>query len=313
MVALAGGVGGAKLAHGFAQILPDDQLTVVVNVGDDFVHYGLHISPDVDTVMYTLAGLANPKTGWGIVDDTWGALEMLKRYGEHVWFGLGDHDLATHLLRTDALAKGERLTTITQRLASRLGIKHHILPMTDDRLATTVHTRDMGTLPFQRYFVEHRWQPVVSSLSYEGSESARMTDEVQQALDQADLIVICPSNPMLSIAPILALKDLRRILMQRQIPCVAVSPLISGKAVKGPTDKLMLELHMEPTTVGIAKFYDGLIDCLIIDDCDQADVAEVTTRYPSLSIYQTQTLMQNETDRQALARRILDHINEVDL
>ncbi len=307
VVALAGGVGGAKLAHGLAEVLPAGQLTVIVNVADDFVHYGLHISPDIDTVMYTLADLANPATGWGLVNETWQCFETLERYGEAMWFRLGDRDLATHMLRTQALASGQSLTTITRHLRTQLGVEHEILPATNERLATLVHTQEKGILPFQEYFVKYRWQPTVTRLEFDGSDTARITCEVRDALVAADVIIICPSNPLLSIAPILAISGIREALETRRIPCVAVSPLVGGKAIKGPADKLMGEMGLEVSNTGVARYYNGLIDWLVIDKQDDAE--QVIGKVPGMSIFQTQTVMQTVADRQWLAHQILNHMN----
>jgi LPPG:FO 2-phospho-L-lactate transferase len=311
VVALAGGVGGAKFAHGLALQLPPGNLTVVVNTGDDFVHYGLNISPDLDTVMYTLAGVANPVTGWGLVNESWQMAEMMKTYGENVWFNLGDRDLATHLLRTNALRSGDTLTTVTQRLSSALGIQSHILPATDDTIATIVETKELGTLNFQEYFVKHRWQPTVTSITFKGENTARTTDAVKDAINEADLIVICPSNPMLSIEPLLKPAGLRARIESRQVPCVVISPLIGGKAVKGPTDKLMKELNLPATQTGIARYYDGLIDGLVIDVADAHERKAVQEQFHGLSLLAEKTLMQNEEDRAALAASVLNWTREV--
>ncbi len=295
VVALAGGVGGAKLAYGLAKLLPE--LTVIVNVGDDFTHYGLHISPDLDTVMYTLAEIANPQTGWGLMDESWQMLGMLERYGEMPWFRLGDKDVATHLLRSYRLQQGETLTAIVRTLSQALHIQQTILPVTDDRFATMVDTVEQGTLPFQHYFVRYRWQPTVTRIWYNGD--ATITTEVVQALEKAEAIVICPSNPILSIDPILAVGDLRERLRQRAVPCAAVSPLIHGQAVKGPADKIMRELGFETSSTGIATFYDGLIDVLFVDKGD----------IPQHGRYlETDILMPTPSDRVRLAKEILDFL-----
>ncbi|PJF44010.1 MAG: 2-phospho-L-lactate transferase [Phototrophicales bacterium] len=305
VVALTGGVGGAKLAYGLSQVLPPHTLTVIGNVGDDFEYYGLHISPDLDTVMYTLAGIVNPITGWGQNNETWQMKTMLQTYGEDVWFGLGDRDLATHILRTDWLRRGYRLTEITLHLAEQLQIPHTILPATDDRLRTMVQTVEYGLLPFQEYFVKHRWQPIVSDVSYDGAETAKVSPEVLEAIQQADLIIICPSNPILSIAPILAVQSMRELLMSRSVPTVLVSPLIGGKAIKGPTDKIMRELGYIPSTIGVVQFYEGLLDYLIIDVADASELKTVQELYPKLQILQTSTLMQTIDDRISLAQYVL--------
>ncbi len=303
VVALAGGVGGAKLADGLAQVLPPEQLTIVGNVADDFELYGLHISPDLDTLMYTLAGVANSATGWGVADETWGALDMLARYGEEPWFRLGDRDLATHLLRTHALRRGETLTDVTRRLSSALGVKPALLPATDDPLMTLLDTAQDGTLEFQDYFVRRRWQPVVTRVWLRGVEQARPTESVLAALQAADLIVFCPSNPVLSLEPILALPGLRETIRARRGRCVAVSPFVGGAAVKGPAAKLMAELGLDISPRGLADFYGGLLDGLIVDVSDRALAAK--TRVDALV---TPTLMQTREDRRRLAEVVLEWV-----
>mgnify|MGYP001365137085 FL=1 len=301
VVALAGGVGGAKLVYGLAQVLPAGQLTIIGNVADDFTLYGLHISPDLDTVMYTLAGIANPETGWGIAGDSWQMLEMLVRYGEEGWFRLGDRDVATHVLRTHWLAQGVPLTEVTARLTRALGVPHRLLPVTDDPLATMVDTVEYGILPFQEYFVRRRWQPVARRVWFEGAETARMTAEVAQALAEADLVVICPSNPVLSIAPILAVGGVRQALQGRAGRCVAVSPFIGGQAVKGPAAKLMPELGLDISVNGLWNFYAGLVDGLVID---VADTPQSVGEHKA--ILMTYTLMKTDDDKVRLAKEILD-------
>lgn len=306
VVALAGGVGGAKLVYGLARVLPAGQLTVVGNVADDFTLYGLHISPDLDTVMYTLAGLANPETGWGVAGDSWQMLDMLVRYGEEGWFRLGDRDMATHLLRTHWLAQGVSLTEVTSRLARALGVQQRLLPVTDDPLATMVETVEYGTLAFQEYFVRHRWQPVVRRVWFEGAETARMTSAVAGALAGADLIVICPSNPVLSIAPILAVQGVREALQKRAGCCVAVSPFIGGRAVKGPAAKLMPELGLDISVKGLWRFYEGLIDGLVVDVADAPQMVGVEK-----TILQAYTLMKTDEDKVRLAHEILDWVERM--
>ncbi len=298
VVALAGGVGGAKLADGLARSLPPGTLTVIVNTGDDFIHYGLNISPDLDTVMYTLAGLADPVNGWGLADDTRQMVDMLKRYGDDPWFGLGDRDIATHLLRTQALREGKTLSEVTATLSAALGISSRLLPMTNDSVATLVETADLGVLAFQEYFVRHRWQPVVTKLHYSGAESAKPASGVLEALEQASAIVICPSNPLLSVEPILQIAGIRAALKGRKVPCVAVSPIIAAQAVKGPAAKLMNELELDASAAGIATYYDTLIDGLVVDTAD-AD-APITHRK-----LVTNTWMKSIEDRTRLAGKIL--------
>lgn len=296
IVALAGGVGGAKLADGLAQVLLAGQLTVIVNVGDDFTHYGFHISPDIDTVAYTLSGHANPETGWGVQGDSRQMLGMLANYGETPWFGLGDKDMATHILRRQALEQGQSLTQITRHLTQALGIQQTILPATDDRLRTMVDTQELGTLSFQEYFVRHRWQPIVRRIWYDGVESAQPSEAVLQAFAQADGIVICPSNPILSVEPILALGDLRQRLQQRQVPCVALSPLVKGKAIKGPADKLMGELGLDASSDGLMTYYNGLIDAMIVETGDLPQQGYAV---------ESQIMMTTTADRQRLAQEVL--------
>lgn len=313
VVAIAGGVGGAKLAHGLAMVLPEGYLTVIGNVGDDFEHYGLHISPDLDTVMYTLAGRANPVTGWGLADETWNNLTMMQTYGEQTWFSLGDNDLATHILRTHLLHSGLRLTEIVQSFSRRLGVTQTILPVTDARLRTVVDTVEYGTLPFQVYFVKHRWQPKVRAVAYEGADTATLTPEVKAALGDADVIIFCPSNPILSIAPILAVSELRQLLSDRSIPSVVVSPLIGGQAVKGPTAKLMRELKLDPSVMQIARYYAGLFDTLVIDDVDQKHETALKKEFESIDVLTTSTLMSSIADRRTLSQHILEFIREAKL
>ncbi len=299
VVALAGGVGGAKLADGLARCLPPEALTVVVNTGDDFTHYGLTVSPDLDTVMYTLAGLAHPVNGWGLAGDTQQMITMMRRYGDAAWFGLGDMDMATNLLRTQALANGESLSQITDRLAHALGVTACLLPMSDDRVATMVETVERGTLAFQEYFVRYRWQPTVTRLWFDGADRARPAPGILDAIVQADAIILCPSNPLLSIEPILQVPGIRAALEQRKAPCVAVSPIIGGQAVKGPAAKLMAELSMEVSPAGVARYYGSLIDGLVVDTVDR----EVEIQQRKLV---TSTWMKTTEDRDRLAREILE-------
>jgi LPPG:FO 2-phospho-L-lactate transferase len=270
VVALAGGVGGAKLAYGLMRALPDSaHLTIIGNTGDDFRYYGLAVSPDLDTVMYTLAGVAHSVNGWGLHDDTRQMVDMLRCYGEESWFGLGDRDIATNLLRTHMLAAGKPLSEVTAWLAEKLGVAVGLLPMTDDPLATRVDTLEYGVLEFQEYFVRHRWQPTVTRLWYDGAEAAQPAPGVVEALRQADLIVICPSNPVLSVEPILQVRAIREAIMARCVPCVAVSPVIGATAFKGPTVKIMGELGLDASAAGIAAYYGALIDGFVVDDQDQ--------------------------------------------
>ncbi|MBN1284077.1 MAG: 2-phospho-L-lactate transferase [Anaerolineae bacterium] len=305
VVALAGGVGGAKLALGLMHALGPDagRLTVIVNVGDDFEHYGFYVCTDLDTVMYTLAGIADPLKGWGLPDDTGHTLDMLRQYGETIWFYLGDRDLATHILRTMRHRAGARLTDITADLCGRLGIKSRVLPVTDARVSTLVDTVEMGTLGFQEYFVRERWAPTVTRLRYKGAESARLTPEVEAALDRADLIVFCPSNPVLSIDPVLAVGDMRARLAASRARRAAVSPIVQGMALKGPAAKLMAEMGIEVTPVGVAAHYDGLLDGFVLDVQDAAHAPRI--RELGLDPLVTDTVMKTDEDKRRLAEEIL--------
>jgi LPPG:FO 2-phospho-L-lactate transferase len=302
VVVLVGGVGGAKLAYGLAQILPPEQLSIIVNTADDFWLYGLRICPDLDTILYTLSGLVDPVNGWGIANDTTNMLQALQRYGEDTWFGLRDQDIATHLLRTQWLHGGERLTEIMQRLATALGVGHRILPMTDAPVATMVDTVELGELEFQAYFVRHRWQPTVKALRLEGIEAAAMTFEVQDALVAADVILIGPSNPWLSIAPILVVPRLRDTLMKRDIPRVAISPIIGGEAVKGPAAKLMGELGYKVSAQAVAQYYGEVINGFVYDERD----AHLTM--PLARITTLNSIMTTNADRIFLANSVMNWV-----
>jgi LPPG:FO 2-phospho-L-lactate transferase len=306
IVALVGGVGGAKLAHGLARVVPPADLTIIVNTGDDFWHHGLRICPDLDTVMYTLGGLVDPVNGWGVRGDTTAALGALARYGAETWFRLGDQDIATHLVRTAGLRAGERLTTITQRLTNSLGILPSILPMTDAEVPTIVDTIECGRLEFQEYFVRHRWQPRVRGLEYVGADQASPTPEVVRAIEQADAVLIAPSNPWLSIAPILALCGLRALLLRRDVPRVAVSPIVGGGALKGPAAKIMQELGLEVSPAAVAESYGEIVNGFIYDEVD------LDVRRPGVRHLLINTIMRTEADRALLARRALHWIESWD-
>lgn len=305
ILALAGGVGGAKLAQGLAAVLEPEELTIAVNTGDDFVHLGLHVSPDLDTVMYTLAGIANPIQGWGRADETWNFMAALETLGGETWFRLGDRDLATNVERTHRLARGESLSAITRGFCERLGIRHRVVPMSDAPVRTLVHTED-GVLSFQDYFVRLRAEPAVKRLEFAGVDSARMSEGLRAALDDPQLasIVICPSNPYLSIAPMLALRDLRKALIERRVPVIAVSPIVAGQALKGPAAKIMRELGEDPSSLAVARFYRGLIDVLVLDHADAA----LSSAIHALEVRAETafTVMRVPQDRIALAEHVLE-------
>lgn len=299
VLALCGGVGGAKLAFGLQQAL-GPALTVMVNTGDDFTHLGLAISPDIDTVLYTLSGLADPVRGWGRAGETWQFMSALRALGGEDWFQLGDLDLAMHVERTRRLASGERLSEVVADTARRLGLAARILPMSDDPVRTMVET-PQGRLAFQHYFVRERCVPPVLGLSFAGAETARLLPELADLLagDALDAVILCPSNPYLSIDPILALPGLREALARCAAPVVAVSPLIGGLAVKGPTAKIMGELGIAAGNAAIAAHYTGLVDGLVIDTGDAADAAAVAAC--GLACRVAPTLMTGPAERVALA------------
>ncbi len=302
---LAGGTGGAKLADGFQQVLSPGELTVIVNVADDTELYGLRVSPDVDTVLYTLAGLANAETGWGVSGDTWTALQMLGRYGEPTWFRVGDADLATHVRRGHLLDGGASLTDATQSMAKALGVPSHILPATDDRVRTILQT-DAGELEFQDYFVRLRQDPEVRSIRLDGIDRARPSEPVRIALDSAELIVIAPSNPIVSVEPILALPGVREAIRSasaRGTRRLAVSPIVAGVALKGPADRMLTSLGHESSALGVARLYAGLIDAFVIDEADAALAPSVEQL--GMEAVVLPTVMRSDADRAALARGLL--------
>ncbi len=305
VIALSGGIGGAKLALGLDKILPARSLTVICNTGDDFEHLGLTICPDLDTVMYTLAGIVNQETGWGRAHETWTFIQALEVLGGETWFQLGDNDLATHIERTRRCRAGNVLTEVTRDFCKRLKIETDILPMCDQPVRTMVATEKDGVLPFQRYFVERRAAPRVTGFVFEGAAEASVSSDVIDAFKRPELdaVVICPSNPFISIDPILAVPGMRQALQNCSAPIVAVSPIIGGKAVKGPTAKMMTELGLPTTSNAIASHYDGLLDGLVIDETDEGEAAVI-----SLPCLVTPTLMRSEEDKKGLAARVLDFV-----
>ncbi len=301
VVALCGGIGGAKLALGLAEVIGDARLLIAVNTGDDFEHLGLHISPDVDTVLYTLAGIANPDTGWGRAGETWSFMRTLGELGGETWFQLGDKDLAMHVKRTRRLRSGERLSAITEDVRQRLGVKARVLPMSDDPVRTMVETDD-GVLPFQRYFVERKCVPRVKAVRFAGAAAARPNGDLTVALRAPDLraVILCPSNPYLSMGPLLAMPRLAEALRAASAPVIAVTPVIAGAAVKGPTAKIMTELGVPVTPAAVAEHYAGLIDGFVLDERDKGAVGEI-----AVSVAVEQTLMATLDDKIGLARAVL--------
>ncbi len=306
LTALAGGVGGAKLAHGLAQILPPEDLTIIVNTADDFEHLGLSICPDLDTVCYTLAGLANPDTGWGRSGETWNAISNIERLGGPGWFRLGDQDLATHIERTRRLKDGQPLSQIVREFCRIWGVQQYVLPMTDQAVRTIVHT-DEGDLAFQEYFVHRHCQPHVSGFEFRGASQAQPAPRVMDAIQTAGAVVICPSNPWVSIGPILSLPGIRQALKGRKV--VAVSPIIGGQAVKGPAAKMYRELGIEPSALAVAKQYEDILDGFVMDRVDAQ--LEDGIRRLNIQTKVAQTLMKNTPDRRQLAEDVLDFIGSL--
>ena len=309
-LALSGGVGGAKLALGLAQAMDPQELMIVANTGDDFEHLGLLICPDIDTVTYTLAGIANPETGWGRADEGWRFMEALEALGGETWFRLGDRDLATHVERTRRLKTGETLSTVTADFAARLGVTARIVPMSDQPVRTIVETPD-GPLPFQHYFVREQCAPAVTGFRFDGAHDAEPAPALSAALsgDGIECIVVCPSNPFISIDPILAIPGLRETLCDHPAPIVAVSPIVGGRALKGPTAKMMAELGLETDTEAIARHYGDLLDGFVIDasDADRAGAVQAL----GVETLVTETIMQSLDDRVVLARTVLDFAHAI--
>lgn len=301
VLAISGGVGGAKLALGLQRVLPERALAVLVNTGDDFRHLGLAVAPDLDTVLYTLAGVADPVRGWGRADETWEFHEELQRRGGPDWFRLGDRDLVVHVERSRRLAAGESLAAIMSDLARRFGVASRLLPMSDDPVRTVLET-DAGTLEFQDYFVRRRCAPVVSAIRHDGADAARPNPVAMEILAAPSLaaVVLCPSNPWLSIGPLLAMPALRRALANCRAPVVAVSPVIGGRCVKGPTAKLMRELGLEVSARSVARHYAGLIDGIVVDEADGALLDGL-----GIPATRTRILMMSLSDRDALAQEVL--------
>ena len=311
MLALCGGVGGAKLALGLSHVLGDDELSIVVNTGDDFTHLGLRICPDIDTVTYTLAGCVNTDTGWGRAGESGEFMASLSALGGEDWFYLGDKDLAMHVERTQRLAAGEGLGKVTQALSRQLGVSLPIIPMSDDRLATKVEVEGEGgsiTLPFQDYFVRQRCEPKLKAIHFVGRETAQPHPQFLASLQdpELDLIVICPSNPFLSIDPILALPGIRGILQKPTVPVVAISPIIGGAAVKGPTAKIMAELGLKMNSITVADYYQDIVSGFILDRRDTGEADAIRQIIPRVGV--AQTLMQTLPDKIELARETLDFV-----
>jgi len=307
IVALAGGVGGAKLVDGLAGVLPLEDLSVIVNTGDDFEHLGLTICPDLDTVTYTLAGLANPETGWGRRDESWAFLDALQALGGPTWFRLGDRDLALHTERSRRLRAGEPLSAVTRALCAALGVECQVLPMTDQPVRTRVLS-DIGELGFQEYFVERASKPAVRGFRFEGAEQAAPAPGVLESLRAADLVVFCPSNPWVSLDPILAIPGIRIAIEGK--PCIGVSPIVGGEAIRGPAAKMFSELGIEPTALAVAEHFRYVLGALVIDHSDAA-LAEPIARL-GIQAFVAQTVMLDRSARLDLARKVLEFAAELE-
>lgn len=303
VVALSGGVGGAKLALGLAHQLPPESLTVIANTADDFEHLGLYIAPDLDTVMYTLAGINNIEQGWGLAGESWQTMEMLKRYRADTWFQLGDRDIATHLVRSQWRSEGVSLTEITARLCRQLGVDHRILPMCDEKVSTCVHS-DQGDLPFQHYFVREQCRPAVNGFTFNGIDNSTLSEPVRAALCNMDLLLVCPSNPFVSVAPILAVRGMREALVAQDTPRVVVSPIVGGIAIKGPAAKMMQELSMPVTPVAVARHYRDFATHFVLDSCDAAYKDEIEAM--GMQVIVCPTIMRSLEDRKELAQTLLE-------
>lgn len=305
IVLLLGGVGGAKLARGLLHTVAPESLCCAVNTGDDFWHLGLKICPDLDTVMYTLSDIVNPATGWGVAQDSRNTLDSLARfYGKDSWFQLGDKDLATHLLRTQRLRQGHSLSAISDELRQRLGIRARLLPMCDEEVPTIVDTVEQGQLAFQEYFVKQRWQPTLRQLHYKNASETPPSPGLLDALEAADLVLLAPSNPWLSLGPILALRGMRTHLRRLRAPVVAVSPVIAGAAVKGPTAKIMRELGLPVEPAAVVRFYGDILDGFV------NDLRNDPLSLPGIRSIELDTLMHDERAKQRLAREIINWVGE---
>ena len=303
VLALAGGVGGAKLALGLARLLSPQELTIVVNTGDDETFHGLHVSPDLDTVMYTLAGPANPETGWGVAGDTFNTLTQLARYGASTWFSLGDKDMATHIRRTQLLNQGYTLSQVTQELCRALGVEHPVVPMSDQPLRTRALT-DEGELALQAYFVQRKCEPRLHAIRFEGTENAHMSPQFREALQSSGILIFCPSNPLISIDPILAVPGAREAIGDFPGARVAVSPIVGGEALRGPAAKMLQELGEEVSCVGVARRYAGLCDIFIIDTVDGYHAPQIEALGMQVAV--ANTVMHTEEEKVHLARAVLE-------
>jgi len=303
VVALSGGVGGAKLAYGLNQVLASDSLSIIANTGDDFIHHGLPVSPDIDTLMYTLAGLNDGVRGWGLAGETWAFMEAMGSLGGETWFNLGDRDLAMHVLRREALDGGQPLSVFTARIRNALQISARIFPMSDTRVSTFVETVEEGILPFQRYFVHLKASPQVKGFYFDGADVAKPCPGLIDAIQEAQRIVICPSNPFISIDPILEVPGIRQALIKSKAKVVAVSPIVGGEAIKGPTAKMFRELGVTPSPNAVAQKYSDFLDVMIVDQVDARDHKLMDSFGVQTEV--AQTVMRTADDKLALAELAL--------
>jgi LPPG:FO 2-phospho-L-lactate transferase len=307
VTALAGGVGGAKLIKGLFKILPDCNLSVIVNTGDDFEHYGLKICPDIDSIVYSVTDLVEPKLGFGRDNETFNCFNALLEFDENPWFRLGDKDLALHLKRTSLIRSGKSLTDATAIICGTMGISIKILPMTDDCVFTTIETKEYGELTFQEYFVKHKYEPEIVKINYKNSDVATLSTLASDAIKNADLIVICPSNPWLSIFPILSIGNVKTILMQKKV--VAVSPIIGSKAIKGPAAKIFGELGQRPSATGVADLYKKWLNGIVIDNTDINERKLIESL--GIKVAVTDIMMRNESNKRRVAEKVLEFAESV--
>ncbi len=305
ITALAGGIGASKLLLGLASVMPPEDITIIANTGDDIELFGLRICPDIDTVTYTLAGVINEETGWGLKDDTFECLRWLARYGETSWFNLGDCDLATHIFRTNQLRKGLSLSEVTRHVSRSLGVKSTILPMTDSYTPTRVFT-DKGEMHFQEYFVRRRCEPRVREICFDNIEAAKPAPGVLSAILEADTVVVCPSNPFISIGPILAVPGVRDALRETRATVIAVTPIIGNKALKGPAADMLRDLGHEVSARGVAEMYRDFVDLFLLDETDAHLTKDLNTL--DLEVLSADTIMNSLADKRRVAERVLEII-----
>lgn len=307
VLALAGGVGGAKLAVGLSQILPAENLSIIVNTGDDFIHYGLKICPDLDTVMYNLAGISNEEIGWGRNSDTWQCLVELEQMGCETWFQLGDKDIANHMERTRLLNCGKTLTEATEQLCQRFNVRNRIFPMTDETVSTMINTKEFGWIGFQEYFVKHKFMPHLIDIKYVGVDKALVCQETRAYIEEADLVIFCPSNPWLSIMPILAIDDFKSLIAKKTV--IAVSPIVGHAAIKGPAAKIFQEREILPNAAEVAKLYKGIITGYVLDQ-QNIDECELIRGWGIIPMV-TDTIMTDMDSKKRLAKEVLDFASQI--